>query len=155
MLEEEVKPLFAKYDKDQSGNIDAEELNTLSAELGHPLNEEQLADAMKDLDIDGDGVISLDEFNRWFFSGMKSYGGIQRSFLKLKKRGTKLLGALNIDPGDAVEGEIKMRNHSFKLGFNSPANPKSTIQISGFPYGKRQQSLKNELGERVPVNENI
>jgi Ca2+-binding EF-hand superfamily protein len=45
----------------------------LSLELGHPLNEEQLEKAVKDLDLNNDGVIDLKEFSRWYFTGLKSY----------------------------------------------------------------------------------
>ena len=41
--------------------------------------------ALKDLDINKDGVIDLSEFSRWFFTGMQSYGGVSRTLLKLKK----------------------------------------------------------------------
>ena len=49
------------------------ELGQLSAELGNPLDDQQLKKAMKELDLNGDGVIDVKEFSRWYFSGMKSY----------------------------------------------------------------------------------
>lgn len=50
-------PAFNKFDKDGNGTIDAQELAQLSKDLGAELNEEQLEAALKDLDINGDGVI--------------------------------------------------------------------------------------------------
>ena len=80
--EKDVKPAFAKYDKDGSGAIDKDELSAMSAELGNPLDDEQLETALKDLDLNGDGVVDIDEFKRWFFSGMKSYSSTKRTMLK-------------------------------------------------------------------------
>ena len=73
--ETKVVVAFNKFDKDGSGAIDAQELEAVSSELGQPLSEEQLANALKDLDLNGDGVVDLKEFKRWYYSGMKSYTG--------------------------------------------------------------------------------
>ena len=80
--ETKVVIAFNKFDKDGSGAIDAQELQAVSSELGQPLSEEQLATALKDLDLNGDGVIDLKEFKRWYYSGMKSYTGSQMNYLK-------------------------------------------------------------------------
>ena len=58
-----MKIAFNKYDKDGSGSIDRYELDDFSKELGAKLNEEQLTNALKDLDLNGDGVIDIDEFS--------------------------------------------------------------------------------------------
>jgi len=58
-----LKIAFNKYDKDGSGSIDRYELDDFSKELGAKLNEEQLTNALKDLDLNGDGVIDIDEFS--------------------------------------------------------------------------------------------
>ena len=73
---------FYKYDKDGSGAIDKAELAKMSADLGDPLDDEQLELALKDLDLNGDGVVDLDEFKRWYFSGKKTYSSTKRNMLK-------------------------------------------------------------------------
>ena len=85
MYKEVVCPAFAKFDKDGSNAIDKDELATLMKSLGTELNDDQVTKALKDLDINKDGVIDLNEFSRWFFTGMQSYGGVSRTLLKLKK----------------------------------------------------------------------
>jgi Ca2+-binding EF-hand superfamily protein len=79
--EENVIPAFNKYDADNSGAIDKEELAALSKELGHELTEEELDTALKDLDLNGDGVIDLKEFSRWWFTGKKEFNGSRRAVL--------------------------------------------------------------------------
>ena len=57
-----VKKTFDKFDVDGSGAIDKDELAKLSEELGHPLNDEELEEALKDLDLNKDGVVDFSEF---------------------------------------------------------------------------------------------
>lgn len=61
--------MFKKFDKDGSGAIDKDELSVLCKELGKPLDDKQLEEALNDLDINKDGVIDEDEFCKWWFSG--------------------------------------------------------------------------------------
>ena len=88
--DDDVKPAFGKFDKDSSGTIDKSELKLLSAGLGHPLNDDQLEKALQDLDLNKDGVIDLDEFCRWYFTGLKSYNDRTRNMLVLTKAGLSL-----------------------------------------------------------------
>jgi hypothetical protein len=95
VMANDVMPAFKKFDKDGSGEIDREELGELSAELGHTLTVEQINDALIDLDINGDGVIDLEEFKRWFFSGMKPFDGTKRSMLKFGAQFDNLMELLD------------------------------------------------------------
>jgi hypothetical protein len=82
MLAKEVQTAFNKYDADGSGAIGKGELAELSKELGHELTVEELDKALTDLDLNGDGVIDIKEFSRWWFTGMKEFNGSRRSMLK-------------------------------------------------------------------------
>jgi hypothetical protein len=77
-----VKPAFEMFDQDNSGNIDKKELQKLSSDLGNEIAEEKLDEALKDLDMNGDGVIDYSEFKRWYFSGMKPYRPGRKGFYK-------------------------------------------------------------------------
>jgi len=61
-IETDVMPSFKKFDADDSGAIDKQELQQLCEVLGHPLTSEQVDEALKDLDLNGDGVIDFTEF---------------------------------------------------------------------------------------------
>lgn len=91
---DDVKKTFSKYDTDGSGSIDKDELAVLCKELGCELDEDQLEEALIDLDLNKDGVIDFDEFSRWYFTGMKPYNGTRRSMLKIGKHTASVFNAL-------------------------------------------------------------
>ena len=57
-----LEAVFKSCDLDKSGNLDAEELAAAFKKAGRAADAEAVAHALKVLDTDGDGVISLDEF---------------------------------------------------------------------------------------------
>ena len=79
-----VLQAFKKFDKDGNGSIDLQELGQLSAALGQPLQQDQLEAAMKDLDLNRNGVLDAQEFSRWYFSGMRSYRKKTRRILRMR-----------------------------------------------------------------------
>jgi len=44
-------------------------LKEVAKELGRPLDDAELEECLKDLDLNSDGKISLDEFQKWWLSG--------------------------------------------------------------------------------------
>lgn len=68
-LRDVIKNVFNSFDKDASGYIDPNELKAVSKELGRELDASELEECMKDLDLNKDGKISLDEFTKWWLSG--------------------------------------------------------------------------------------
>jgi hypothetical protein len=68
-LRDVIKNVFVSFDKDSSGFIDPNELKAVSKELGRELDASELETCMKDLDLNKDGKISLDEFTKWWLSG--------------------------------------------------------------------------------------
>merc|ERR1719473_536771 len=57
-----LEAIFKEMDEDNSGNLDASELEKAFAAAGRPSDPETIANAIKSLDTDGDGLISLEEF---------------------------------------------------------------------------------------------
>lgn len=58
----EIRKAFHACDSDGSGVIEQNELSSVMRELGEHPSDEELRDLLKDLDADGDGTISWDEF---------------------------------------------------------------------------------------------
>ena len=82
-----IRNAFAKYDRDGSGAIDAEELGNLIAELTDdaPLTLGELEEAVAMLDTDGDGTVDLREFTDWWlFRGDAGSSGKKASALQKK-----------------------------------------------------------------------
>jgi len=67
------KFMFDCYDDDASGSIDAKELKTLLVDIGHVSNDgdlinisqEEVAEALKAIDKDGNGTVEFSEFLAW------------------------------------------------------------------------------------------
>ena len=60
--EKELKDAFAVFDTDGSGSIDRKELKRLMKKLGQALTEAEVDAMMDEVDSNGDGEISYDEF---------------------------------------------------------------------------------------------
>eukprot|EP01088_Endostelium_zonatum_P004755 TRINITY_DN16084_c0_g1_i1.p1 TRINITY_DN16084_c0_g1~~TRINITY_DN16084_c0_g1_i1.p1 ORF type:complete len:186 (+),score=52.65 TRINITY_DN16084_c0_g1_i1:45-560(+) len=58
--------IFDKYDKDQSGNIDAKDFGSLCYDLGYFLSPQEVQVAVNMIDQNGDGKINLKEFTHFW-----------------------------------------------------------------------------------------
>mmetsp|Transcript_3328 Transcript_3328/g.5176 ORF Transcript_3328/g.5176 Transcript_3328/m.5176 type:complete len:152 (+) Transcript_3328:77-532(+) len=59
---EDYKEAFDNFDKDRNGEIDQVELGIVMRSLGYSPTDKQLKDMMLQVDTDGNGVISFNEF---------------------------------------------------------------------------------------------
>ncbi len=57
--------MFDAYDVDNSGTLDSDETIALISAMGHPVDELRAQEIMLQLDLDGDGTVSRDEFIAW------------------------------------------------------------------------------------------
>ncbi|KAJ4966089.1 hypothetical protein NE237_017938 [Protea cynaroides] len=59
---QEIKEAFELFDTDDSGTIDAKELNVAMRSLGFEMTDEQINQMIADVDKDGSGAIDFEEF---------------------------------------------------------------------------------------------
>jgi len=160
-IDTDVKPAFQKFDADGSGAIDKKELQTLSETLGFPLTDEQTDVALKDLDLNKDGVIDFNEFQRWYFTGMKSYNGKTRNMLKLGNKSKSILAMLKgQEIYDMIHENKKLSKHRVHVSFNAPEEVHYTeFKVSLFGentanIAKEGQAFRDSLGaEYAPTDE--
>lgn len=60
--EQELRDVFAVFDKDQSGTINAEELRSVMRIVGEKMTDAEIEDAIRLADTTGDGEVDYEEF---------------------------------------------------------------------------------------------
>ena len=66
-------------------------------------------------------MIDLDEFARWYFSGMKPYSGLQRSLLSIGKSTVSIFEALkSAEVSKAIHENLKLTTHKVSIALNDP-----------------------------------
>jgi calmodulin len=81
---------FKKFDKDGSGNLDVDELRALVVSLGARFTDQEMDEAMRELDADGSGEVDEQEFVSWWVNrtlNARAGGGLIA--MKLKKLARK------------------------------------------------------------------
>merc|ERR1711879_91947 len=80
LTDEDFKEMWRRYDKDDSGSIDMDELRTLLEDLlekqhsHRNVSDEMFAACVEIIDLNKDGIISFDEFEQYLgdYSVVKS-----------------------------------------------------------------------------------
>jgi len=65
--EEDLRDAFNMFDADRSGFIDRDEVRALMKKLAQTLTEDEIDAIMEEVDTDGDGEISFQEFRAMMF----------------------------------------------------------------------------------------
>jgi hypothetical protein len=120
----------------------------LCSELGFELDGDQVAEAMKDLDLNGDGVIDIKEFARWWFSGMKSYSNVKRNMYKAMG-GIKAFNAAAADPEmiQFVKDHPETISQKLSFAFNEPDSPETKILLRTWFTGPNYQKWLGKAKE--------
>jgi Ca2+-binding EF-hand superfamily protein len=63
-----LRDAFNMFDADRSGFIDRDEVRALMKKLAQTLTEDEISAIMEEVDTDGDGEISFEEFRAMMFS---------------------------------------------------------------------------------------
>mmetsp|Transcript_16471 Transcript_16471/g.37944 ORF Transcript_16471/g.37944 Transcript_16471/m.37944 type:complete len:825 (-) Transcript_16471:44-2518(-) len=80
--EDRLRKIFRRYDEDQSGEIDGDELYSLLRDLGHLCTRDEAMRIMSGMDHSGDGSVDFHEFESWWknapFTSMFASSNINR-----------------------------------------------------------------------------
>jgi hypothetical protein len=113
---------------------------------------------MGDLDLNGDGVIDLSEFSRWYYTGMKAYNGNTRNMLQMRNQTSTIVDILAKEEIQKMIKEDKtLTKHQIKIQFNDPP-PDHYIEVIGNvlgPFNEEMIKVKNDfkasLGNELSV----
>jgi Ca2+-binding EF-hand superfamily protein len=67
-----ISSVFKKYDKDNTGKIDTQELKGLLSDLGFEIDETTRSYVFGAIDADGSGFVTLEEFTEWWCAPEKT-----------------------------------------------------------------------------------
>lgn len=95
-----INKIFATFDKDKSGFIVKDELKMVCQELGVQMNDMDVENMVKDLDLNKDGKISPDEFSLWWLSGRKGSTGKMSQLVAAKMGGKEFFDAMSASMKD-------------------------------------------------------
>jgi hypothetical protein len=105
--------VFQQFDSDNSGFIDKKELAAVVAELAFiagtqhiVFGDHEINNMIRDLDMNGDGLISPEEFNLWWLNGRRGFTGAMSKLLMAKAASTKT-AATNAFKNLVTEAETK------------------------------------------------
>lgn len=133
-LEGVLRKAFTAFDKDGSGFIDAKELKQISKEAGRELDPAELAECMRDLDVNKDNRISYDEFSKWWLSGRQGLSPMMRRLLASKLTALKifdqLTGPLVEVLKEATESDASdITTHSMTISLNKADSAENGTSI--------------------------
>lgn len=152
--ENEVRKCFERFDLDGNGYIDKQELAGLSLQLGHKLDEQQLNDALKDLDLNHDGTVDFDEFCRWYFTGMKPYTGAKRSMLQVGMKTTSVFEALKKESiSNIIKKDQSLTKHRMSVKFNT--SPEGAAGDASWGLGTNQRKPQAVEENHVKVKGHV
>ena len=153
--EQNIETIFQSFDKDKNGTIELSELREVAEALGEKIPEDQLSDIVKNLDTNGDGKISLEEFKFWWLNGLKGKMG-KLVFLKAKsmKMTKEFLGQFEKAGVDlssfSKESDIDMM--SFSLSCGEPVEDAMEMDATIIHRGDRFKWAFKELKEEKGVS---
>ena len=87
-----IKQIFEIYDEDKSGSLETMELGMVFKSLKVELSDEELEKCAVDIDTDGSGTITFEEFSTWFLTGKEGApeSSGQQMFNSLKDKAAAL-----------------------------------------------------------------
>jgi len=97
---------------------------------------------MIDLDLDGNGVIDLDEFARWYFVGMNSYSDTQRNLLTGNSVASSMIDSISDDLYEVMQQDLRTKKHKLHFSYNNPTDIGTEIELAFHLVGSHYNEFK-------------
>lgn len=133
----QLKSVFATFDKNNDGFITKQELRDSLNNIGMAMSEKEIADMIRKVDSNGDGLIDLDEFCESFYSLLG------RGEMNEEEQG-------NDGGGDGDEGEVDLKEafdvfDGDKDGVITVEELGLVLSSLGFKEGKKLEDCKEMI----------
>mmetsp|Transcript_28958 Transcript_28958/g.42053 ORF Transcript_28958/g.42053 Transcript_28958/m.42053 type:complete len:389 (+) Transcript_28958:1233-2399(+) len=87
----EIRETFRAFDVDQSGQLSNENLKHIMARVGVPMSESQLSTLVGEMDIDGNGEVSEEDFLQWYRKHLEEEVDSNEFFEMLDRSGSGVI----------------------------------------------------------------
>jgi hypothetical protein len=141
-----IANVFKGFDKDHSGFIELKEIGALAKEMGVVMSPEEAAQIMKEMDINKDGRISMEEFVEWWKSGRQgrthSMNDVISEFVKQNEllSSAKDAFAKFASAEEWKEEELKLTKSNFGIFINRPKSTGLLLEVALMTPGKQLSS---------------
>lgn len=126
VLNEGYQHLFNQLDQDDSGSLDAKEVEALVSQLGEQFSTSELGAMMKELDADNSGDVSFEEFRIWWDA--QQFNSVAERELELQD----LFDIVDTDSSGEVDWEEFLTMIGSQLSrdasFSSPRGRKEPVE---------------------------
>lgn len=143
---ERAKKVFDIFDKDKDGKLNTTEFQNLISQSGEIFNSEELNEAIKELDRDVDGLISIDEFVAWWKLDHNRERETEIAerlrFIKIKLSSDSYLEHISQDKSRSDKPSDSAETYRLDLNVNFGAcnNPVAGIHVH---YEKNEEKANN------------
>eukprot|EP01052_Picozoa_sp_SAG31_P012474 SAG31_NODE_731_length_12498_cov_7.368336_2_plen_475_part_00 len=147
--QEKLEKLFRSIDVDGSGSLDRAEIATLAAKAGKTMSTRQLDDAMLQMDGDGSGQVDLDEFSKWFKTGVlapPAGSEIFRQVSEKVERKVRNVRTLFRQWDENKDGTVS--HHEFRTGLRNLG-----IEMSESDFSKLIETVDEDGSNEIDYNE--
>eukprot|EP01051_Picozoa_sp_SAG22_P005135 SAG22_NODE_297_length_12786_cov_3.360290_4_plen_2527_part_00 len=127
-----LREMFDHLDKDGSGELGKGDMLMLAADLKVQASDEEIGDAMDQMDGDSSGQIDFDEFRKWWCSTGGGNSGMLRAKLKLAGFTSKSSGAVITITQTSDEGAMEAERQLDELLTSAFAKP---VEMTGKSLG--------------------
>jgi Ca2+-binding EF-hand superfamily protein len=156
-VKEECRKAFALFDVSGNGSLEAAELDGIASHLGKQLTPAERADAFKELDEDGNGMINYEEFESWWltkFSG-ELVEGTKLAALIAQVADARQISGVCYHPDRYVDPDDEMRARCWGVFEEIDSNHDNFISFIEFVGWWKRKDKEEHHGQSTISDETL